>query len=57
MDKLEYEDGTLPKHVETFVRQKLTPREVRRILEEENIEEISGEWYLWARPFTTSLDQ
>lgn len=43
MDKLKYEDGTLPKHVETFVRQKLTPREVRRILEEENIEEISGE--------------
>ncbi len=57
MDKLKYEDGTLPKHVETFVRQKLTPREVRRILEEENIEEISGEWYLWARPFTTSSDQ
>ena len=36
MEKLEYEDGILSKHVETFVRQKLTPKEVLRILDEED---------------------
>ena len=41
MEKLEYEDGTLAKHVETFVRQKLSPKEVLRILEDENMDEIA----------------
>lgn len=57
MEKLEYEDGTLPKHVEAYVRQKLTTKQVLKLLEDENMDEIVDGWYLRARPFTTSSDQ
>lgn len=36
MEKLEYEDGTLPKHVEAYVRQKLTVKEALDLLEKED---------------------
>lgn len=57
MEKLEYEDGILSKHVETFVRQKLTPKEVLRILDEEDFTQHEPWMNLGARPFTTSSDQ
>jgi len=40
MEKHEFEDGTLPIHVETYVRQKLTPREVLQIIDREKLDEI-----------------
>lgn len=57
MEKLEYEDGTLPKHVEAYVRQKLTVKEALDLLEKEDFTQYEPWMYFWARPFTTSSDQ
>lgn len=57
MEKLEYEDGTLPKHVEAFLRRKLTTKEVLEMLDRENVWEFEPGQNLWVNPYTTSSDQ